>query len=403
MKKVQQSFISGNAKLLRNVNRAVILNLIRERQPISRSTIAQITGMNKSTVSNIVNELLEQHLLVEEKCHDPKIGRNPINLRLQLGQNIVGAINLDVPESYVAIVDIDGSILKKDKIPSMQKSPEHLLLTCLETLKGLCQEQGVSQIKGIGLSIAGISNPKSLMVHYAPRLGWENVALGDYLEKACPPHCLVTINNDAKAAALAELWFGERRGELSNFVYVYVGDGIGTGIVLNKELVNGAHHAAGEFGHTTIIEQGELCFCGNYGCWEAYASNHATIRRYLVSKRREPDRVVETPLEEVLLAARAGDQDALDVLAQTGRYLGLGIANILKAIDPEVVIIGGEITGAFDILFPEIQKTVRRRAFWGLERGVKILPSSIKVQPPQLIGAATLVISELFSDYRIVK
>lgn len=403
MRKPRQPFISGNAKLLRNVNRAVILNLIRERQPISRSTIAQITGMNKSTVSNIVNELLEQQLIAEEKHHDPKIGRNPINLRLQLGRHIVGAINFDVPESHVALVDIDGTILKKTKIASLQQSPESLIRACLQALADLRRQHGISEIKGIGISIAGVSNPETLTVHYAPRLGWENVSLGNILEESCPPDCRVTINNDAKAAALAELWFGDLRTELSSFVYVYIGDGIGTGIVLNKELVNGAHHAAGEFGHTTIIEHGELCSCGNYGCWEAYASNHATIRRYLVSKRREPHRVAEISLEEVLAAARAGDPDALDVLVETGQYLGLGIANILKAIDPEVVIIGGEITGAFEIIFPEVEKTVRRRAFWGLEKDVRILPSSLKVQPPQLIGAATLVISELFSDYRIVK
>ncbi len=403
MKKKRHPVISGNARVLRNVNRALILNLIREKQPISRSRIAQFTGMNKSTVSNIVAELLAEGLIFEEKSYDPKIGRNPIHLRLQLGRHLVGAINFDVPESYVAVADLDGSILQTSPVPSLNRRPEALAAACMEELLKICSARNIPALRGVGISIAGVSDPENLTVYYAPRLGWERVDIGAILRKLCRQDCFFITHNDAKAAALAELWFGDKRRNLAHFVYVYIGDGVGAGIVVNKQLLSGAHHAAGEFGHMTIMEHGELCSCGKHGCWEAYASNPATVRRYLAGRKENLGEASQVSFAEILRASRSGDRHAAAVLKQTGYYIGLGVANILKAIDPEVVVIGGEITEAFDLILPEIRSVVRRHSFFGLESRIRIVPSSLKVKPPQLLGAATLAIRELFSDYRIVR
>jgi|Deesub1362B_J571_1020462.scaffolds.fasta_scaffold01664_4 predicted NBD/HSP70 family sugar kinase len=395
-------FISGNAKLVRNINRGVILNVIRELQPISRSEIARLTGLNKSTVSSIVSELLEEELIFEEEWQDKKIGRNPINLKLKLGRHFVGAINFDVPDSIIAIADIDGSFVSTATIYESPDSPEKLVKRCLEELKEIQQSHQIQQLCGIGITIAGIVDQREQRVHYAPRLGWENFRIGKVVSDIYGDGAFLAINNDAKAATLAELWFAPKERKFRNFVYVYVGDGVGAGIVLDRDLVDGEHNAAGEFGHTTIIEGGELCSCGNYGCWEAYASNPATIKRYLVLKRQSLSYASELTIGELIRRARAGEEEARETLVQTGHYLGLGIANILKAVDPQAVVLGGEIAQAFDLIYPEMKKTISRRTFFGLEKNVQLYPSSLKGRP-QLIGAATLAISELFTDYRIIR
>jgi len=395
-------FIGGNARLVRNVNRSVILNIIRELQPISRSEIAKVSGLNKSTVSNIVGELISQDLVLEEEWRDSKIGRNPINLRLKLGKHFVGAINFDYPFSKIAISDIDGKLLSISYMQNDGFSGTEFIEKCIKELIAVKERLGIKRLRGIGVSVAGIINQKDMYVYYAPRLGWSNIEIGSIFRKYFDEDCFIAVKNDAKAAALAELWFGKYRKRLKDFVYVYIGDGIGTGIVLDRNLVDGVHYASGEFGHTTIIERGELCSCGNNGCWEAYASNKATLKYYLIKKRMPLDNSVGIAFEDIVGLAKRGDKDAREVLRRAGHYIGLGVSNILKAIDPQAIIIGGEITQVFDLIYPEIEETIYERSFLGLEKNVEILPTSLDVKP-QLIGAATLAISEIFTDYKIVK
>jgi|YelNatPaOPRAMG01_1025707.scaffolds.fasta_scaffold01001_3 predicted NBD/HSP70 family sugar kinase len=400
MGKKDTNLITGNAKILRGINRGMILNIIREKQPISRISIARITGLNKSTVSSIITELLNEDLIYEQVNEDQNIGRNPINLYLKLGKFFVGAINIDSSVTRIAVADIDGSIKEITVIETESNKPEKFIQKCVDEIKKISAKHGIKNLEGIGVSIAGIVDSDRLTVNYAPNLGWENFNIGEVLKKSLPNVKNISIGNDAKSSALAELWFGDHAIDLTNFVFLSIGQGIGSGVVVDNKLIEGEFKAAGEFGHMVIFEGGELCKCGNKGCWEAYASDRAIVNRYLAKKSEKIEHAVDFIAQDIIDLAKNNDEIAIEILKQTGYYLGLGIANIIKAIDPHAIIIGGKITQVWDIIYPEIIKIVKQRAYFGREKNIKILPTSLKTLP-RLIGAATLAIEDIFDGYKI--
>lgn len=394
------SVIGGNAKVVRSINRSGILNIIREMQPISRVTISKLTGLNKSTVSNIVTELLEEDLIYEEMLQDQNVGRNPLQLRLKLGRNYVGAINLDSAVSRVAIADIDGTFVARDRFDTRSDDPEGFVNECIDRLIALAEGNGAIHLQGIGVSIAGLVDVSRDVIINAPNIGWKEFDIGKVFHERLPRDMVVRFQNDAKASALAELWFG--RGpikEISNFVFLTVGIGIGTGVMLGKNVLDGYSNAAGEFGHMTMFPQGEYCGCGNYGCFEAYASDRATVVRY--NRLKKQDGAAKL-LEDVLDRAGNNDPLAIKAIKETGYYLGMGIANIIKSLDPEAIVVGGKIVQKWDIIYPEILRAVNQHTLFGIERNVRILPTSLTVRP-RLLGAATLALKEIFHEYKIVK
>lgn len=396
----KNKIIGGNSKLVRNINRAAILNLIRERQPISRVNISKITKLNKSTVSSIVSELLENEYLVEELVADSNVGRNPLQLRLNAGRYHVGAANFDTRIIRVAIVDIGGKVVGREEYYPVSNSPEEYVSMSIKCLNKLKDKLGITDLEGIGITIAGLIDPNDGYVIVAPNLGWKNVKLCDLFRKY-ETQTSVRFENDAEASALAELWYGKGIiNNFSNFVFVSVGAGLGTGIVINRKVIEGASYAAGEFGHMNIFEKGEPCVCGNTGCWEAYASDRATVKRYLKRKKIKPYESSPVMVWDVIKAAQNKDKVAVDVLKETGKYLGMGISNVIRALDPPAIVIGGHILQVWDIVFKEILDGLSQRSFFGLEKSVKIIPSSL-TERPRLIGAATLALEQLFNDYKI--
>ena len=396
--------ISGNSKVVRSINRAMILNIIREQQPISRVKISRLTGLNKSTVSSIVTDLLSEDMVFEDlkSREDQNVGRNPVDLYLKLGTHLVGAINIDSSVTRFAIADINGSILKTSSITTNPEKPQKFIERCLNEIKSLSNSLNIKSLEGLGLSIAGIVDSKNLKVNFAPNLGWEDFNIGQVIKNNLPNVRTVAIENDAKCSALAELWYGKHTVDLSNFVFLSIGPGIGSGIVVGNQILDGEFHAAGEFGHMSLYENGIDCRCGNRGCWEAYASDIATINRYISKSGTKISRTVDSMFKYIFKQAyEYNETAAIETLKETGYYLGVGIANIIKAIDPHVIIIGGKITQAWDIIHPQIMEAVMSRAFFKKENDIHILPSSLEARP-RLLGAATLAIKEIFDDYKII-
>jgi predicted NBD/HSP70 family sugar kinase len=392
--------ITGNAKVLRGINRGIILNLIRERQPISRINIARSTGLNKSTVSSIISELLSEDLIFEQINEDQNIGRNPINLYLKLEKYFVGAINIDASLTRFAVVDIDGSVKGISSIQTESEDPKKFIEKCVNELIQLCKKYDITNLEGLGVSIAGIVDPDKLIVNFAPNLGWEEFKIGELLKKLLPNIDNISIGNDAKSSALAELRFGDQSLDLSNYVFLSIGQGIGAGVVIENKIMEGEFQASGEFGHMIIFEGGEKCSCGNNGCWEAYASDRAIVNRYNAKMPGSQNQLADIMAQDIITLAKNNDELSVEILKQTGYYLGIGIANIIKAIDPHVIIIGGKITQVWEIIYPEIIEVVKQRAFFGRNKNIKILPTSLKTLP-RLIGAATLAIEEIFDGYKI--
>ena len=391
--------ISVNSKIVRSLNRAMILNLIRENQPISRVTIARISGLNKSTVSSIVNDLLKEELIYEQVSDDQGIGRTPINLYLRLGRYYAGAINIDTSSTRFAIADMDGSIVGTTSTSTNPADPEKFIEFCIDKVKELASNHGIKKLEALGVSVAGIVDSRQLRINFAPNLGWEKFDIGDVIKKKCPEIPNIAVDNDAKSSALAELWFGKHDVDLSNFVFLSIGPGIGSGIVVENKLLEGESHASGEFGHMTLFGDGEECVCGNTGCWEAYASERAAVKRYIKKTNRQQNDALEVIFQDIIDLALEKDEIALEIIRETGKYLGYGISNIIRSIDPHAIILGGKIIRLWDVIYPEIMQIVEEKAFWGNNK-VNILPTSLKIRP-RLLGAATLAIKTIFDDYKI--
>lgn len=401
MRKSRKREIVGiNAKVARNINRSIILNSIRERQPISRITISKMTGLNKSTVSRVVASLIAEDLIVEELDRNEVVGRNPFNLRVKKGTHFVGAICFESARTELAVVDVDGSIKSKVEIRTEAQNPREFIARCVNELEKLGTHLNHHRLRGIGVTVGGIVDSLQSKVVYAPDLGWENLDMGEIIRAVSPDIEMITIENDANASALAELLLGKHGLSSSSIVFVFVGYGIGAGIVLDNHILSGSSHAAGEFGHMTIVERGEQCSCGNQGCWEVYASDHATIRRYVVEKGLSEDKCTEIQLSDIIELAKNEDAIARSVLSKTAAYIGLGIANIIRSFDPQVIIIGGSITQAWDLVYPQIMETVERRGFFAKQHNTAILPTTLTDSPP-LLGAAALSIRKIFDSRRI--
>jgi predicted NBD/HSP70 family sugar kinase len=238
----------------------------------------------------------------------------------------------------------------------------------------------------------------------APTLGWRDVDLRGALEEAVglPVH----VERDAVACALAQMWMGHAgggagAGEGDSFAYVTFSDGVGAGLVMGGRLVRGHRDAAGEFGHIPLSLEGPACLCGSRGCWEAYTSNAAVVARYLgreLSSRESYAQVRETRLTvaDVVARARAGDVTAREALEVTGRYVGLGLAAIVNALNPARIVVGGEIAAAWDMIRPQVVQALAERT---LTQGAAATPVIPEPNDPQtrLRGAAALVVAPIFA------
>ncbi|MFQ5864542.1 MAG: ROK family protein [bacterium] len=400
------NLVSGNHKIVRNANSANLLNLIRENQPISRAALSKSSKLNKSTVSSIVADLLKEKLIRETTVGRSTGGRKPILLSLNKSEYLIGAIDFDPAYSHIAIGDIEANILKKKTIKTKAKQPKAFVQRCLRELLDMKDTLNYSNLKKVGISIPGIVDTKKGVVVIAPDLKWENLSIRKIVKEFDPKGTIrsVIIENEANSSALAEQWFGQDEVKNKSNI-VFISEGIGTGIILNKKLIQGSYHAAGQFGHMTIDANGKECICGNHGCWEDYASNVATVKRFF--NVEEFDGNANDELPKIIDLAQNGDEIAINTLHETGRYLGIGISNIIKAVDPDVVIMGGLITNAWNIIHPVIMSEIENRVFKSIvfsntKKKVQIVSTSLK-ERSSLIGAFTLAIREIFSGYKITR
>ena len=263
----------------------------------------------------------------------------------------------------------------------------------------LADYKEIGACEGVGVSVPGMVDPAKGRVVHAPTLAWRDVNLRDPLSVALgiPVH----IENSGKACALAQLWTTRSDVVASgNSVFVSVSDGVGVGVVVNGEVLRGRHNTAGEFGHVPLSIDGPRCSCGATGCWEAYVSNLATLSRYFGHDLSEPrPRDAETAtftVEDLIARARAGDAKALAAINSTARYLGLGLASLVNALDPARIYIGGEITTAWSLIEPIVRSALRERTLteFGGATEIHVVPAE---DHPRLRGAVALVAAPAFA------
>ncbi|HHW01446.1 MAG TPA: ROK family protein [Thermoanaerobacterales bacterium] len=301
-----------------------------------------------------------------------------------------------------ALVNERGEVLKKDKrATEAKKGPEHIIRNMIDAIYRVSSDIGIGSITGIGLGIPGLVDIDKGMSLFAGNLGWENIPVMEEFKREFPS-LPIFMDNDVRVATLGEKYFGAGRG-VDNLILITLGTGVGSGIIINGKLYRGKTYSAGEIGHTTIFKDGLYCNCGNRGCLEVYASAPGIARRardyiraghFTVMAGMVGNDISKITAEVVSKACDMGDRLAMTVMEETAEILGIGIANYIDIINPEMVIIGGGVSLAGDKLFEPLRKTVRRRTMRNAGEKVRIVPAELKDESG-MVGAAALAMEGL--------
>ena len=388
------NFQVATSETARDINRRIVLNLIRTHQPISRADLARHSGLQRSTVSVIAEQLIRERWITEGANGHTARGRRPTFLHLNKERVGIIGINVRPVTTTLALADLDANFLAQDSLPTPQQ-PKQFLAELVPRVRKLMDTRPELTCEGIGVSLPGRVDVATQKLVFAPNLGWRDFDLKTPLEKAT--QLPVELENAANSCALSEICFGRRAEGLRNLVIVTVSEGIGCGLILNHQLVQGSTGTAGEFGHAALVPEGLECSCGSRGCWEMYASNSAAVRYYSQagsSRGRRSANVDKTiSFEHLLRLAQQDDGKATEALQQMAKYLGLGIAPLVSGLAPDMIVIVGEVTRAWEKVGPIIKDTVRRHSFTRAE--TQIVPSD-PITQPRLLGTISLVLLKHF-------
>lgn len=390
----------------REINRRIVLNLIRERQPISRADLARYMNVTRGRVGVLVQELIAKGVIFEGATGEPARGRKPTFLHIRTRDRLAIAVDVRFSKTYLMVCDFSGRQLAIETYDTVFSVSEFLKTLADRIRRILKRADLAGACEGIGVVVPGMVDYRTGKILNAPTLGWRGVEIRAKLAAATglPVH----VENSGRACALAQLWFesGEASGGQS-FVYISVSDGVGVGIVVDGELLRGRDHIAGEFGHMPLNLDGPLCMCSANGCWEAYTSNLATLSRYFgwniseLSPQALNDKKAETfTVLDLVARARTGDEKALAVIQATARFLGLGLAGIVNVINPDCIYLGGEITTAWDLIENSVRDAMSERTLTETAARTPLRVTSTQ-DHPRLRGAAALIAAPTFAAPRV--
>lgn len=383
--------------VVRTHNAAVVLHQLRLYAPLSRADLAKRIGLNRSTVSSIVTQLLDAGLIHETTPQRDKFGRPGLSLALNpMGGCAVG-LEIDQAGGRVVLTDFTADIIWRGRMRVQPREPQDSYLRCAEELvrQALLQAQVRElRVMGVGLALPGLVDVHKGELCYEPSLRWYDIPFRTRLGKrfGLP----VLIENNANAAALGEFYFGACQGA-PNFIYIGAGAAMGGGIVINGELFRGRGGFAGEMGHMMIDPDGAHCSCGRQGCWETLVGPQQVVAAY---RRRAPQDALklkedadESCFAQIIHAAEAGDLAALAVMEEVGRYLGVGIANLVNIFNPQLVVLGGDYSLAHETVIPAIKEAIKQQSLFPMRTALSVLPSQRGVDD-SILGAAALVLDD---------
>jgi len=376
---------------IRDINQQIVLNYIREREPISRAEIARETDLQRSTISAIVEALTAEGMVEEVGEGESTGGRRPTLLRLRTKEAIAIGVAITPTCTMVATSDLAGRIVEQKEFltdPDLEKTLGEVISLVREI-----SARNKGSIEAVGISLPGLVDPSTGTAVYVPYFKWRDIPVSKTIASAVG--LPVIIDNDANAVALAELWFG--RPEVSDardFILVLVNEGVGTGIIFDGQVYRGQRGAAGEFGHMVIGTHAPVpCSCGNRDCWEAFSSERAALARY--AKLSGDENGTPAAFRELVDRALSGENHAKAALVDTAHCLGVGISNLVVGFSPEAVVVGGEIARAWSLIESALTETIEHSVRRGLP-SAKILPSTLG-EKPVLRGALSLVLASKFA------
>lgn len=396
--------MTGDKDLIKQINRSIVLEMIKNRGPISRIDLSKTTGLVRSTCSLIVDHLLNLELIVEIGKTESKGGKKPILLKLN--KNVGKAIGLKVMKDKISgsLVDLEGEVSKNFmfSVTNTENINEYFdkTILCIKQLIKFNNKKNKSKILGVGIGLSGLVDSENGISLNSCITNWENVNFKKIIENKIK--LPIYIENDVNTLVIGEKWLGLGM-EQSNFICVTIGIGAGMGIVINGKIYSGGHFGAGEFGHMKfdLSDNAPLCACGKKkGCLESFISDPAMIS-YIKDMIKNGIKSVlqnkdEISIEDVYAAAKDNDELALNTFKRTGKYLGYALSNLIAILDPVLIIIGGEGVRAKDYIEKELLINLNNNTIYNLDKKVEIswIPFDDNIWER---GAATLVFEKVFS------
>jgi glucokinase-like ROK family protein len=396
---------TGDQALVREINLSIVFNRLWTHAPLSRAQLADVTGLNKTTVSSLIRDLLGKGFVREAGLRSSRGGR-PATL-IELNPFAGCMLGLEIGVDFIsAILTNFRAEIEWRHHESTARGAGHQSI--IERVKRIIQngiqvaERRGMQLLGVGLGVPGLVDLDSGIVRFAPNLEWRDVPLrAMVLESLSLP---ILVDNDANLSALGEYYFGTARG-MDTFIYITIGTGLGGGLFLHGQPYRGIEGYAGEFGHMSLSDDGLPCNCGNRGCWETVVSISAVVRtaqsaaagqsasRMLDLADHQADRIT---LPIVIQAAEQGDETALQVLQQTGYYLGIGLTNLINAFNPGLIVLGGGLSPAYSFIVPIAQRVVADRAMATPAKSTRIVASTYGADAC-VFGAVGYVLHEILT------
>jgi predicted NBD/HSP70 family sugar kinase len=353
-----------------------LLRIVRAAQPIPRVAVARRLGVHRRRITVLVRPLIDSGILREgapDRSGIRTAGRPPIGLSLHVDKDFLIGVNIGVSQVHLGAATVDGKVLAEESFPT-SRDPELAIAGIREAVKSTAIQMPERSLAVVGISVVGPTDSERSRLLYAPHLGWRDIPVAQMLGLSIP----VLVENNATAAAIYESQRRRRQGSTKtagNFVVVRGGTGIGVGLVLGGEVFRGTTGAdiAGEFGHMTIVAGGKACPCGNFGCWERYASAASAVELYTGDSQRAKMRGA-LRFTDLVSRATAGERRAQVTLERVGTHLGIGIANVICGLGVPNVVLSGELVHAWRFIETPARAAIAmsmagRLSLWSLEPG----------------------------------
>jgi predicted NBD/HSP70 family sugar kinase len=384
-----------DSRVAGEANRRLVLEALRAREVVSRTSLAHATGLSKATMTVIVDQLMREGFLDVLGPGESGTGRRPTLLRLNPRARLLIGVELSDSFCSAVLTDLNGQPVRSLSRPTSSSAPGDAVAAAIALVDELRGEAPPGKLLGVGVGTPSAVDPTSGAILNALHLGWRGVPVAGPIAAAVG--LPVVVLNRAKAAALGEGWSGAGR-KVETFVYLSVSNGISAGLVIGGKLYRGVSGSEGEFGHTTTVPDGPLCLCGNRGCLQTLASATAILARVREQARGRPRadgplaaRLDLLTLEDVGSLAEAGDELVLEVVEEVAHHIGIAAANVANMLNPRLLIVGGSVPRAITALVPRIDAVVRRRALPGVAAALGVVPSRLGAQAVP-IGAAALLL-----------
>ncbi|MDP4551122.1 ROK family transcriptional regulator [Alkalihalobacillus macyae] len=377
---------TANGKFIKTINRKILIEKIIENGSISRSELARMTGLNKSTVSEQVNSLLDEGLLIEEESTSSTGGRKPIILRINKHAGYSFGVDLDSPNLLIHVTDLLGQSIesrtKNIEHLSFEQIIELLINELIETKAHHDQKNTPFGLVGIGIGVHGIVRNDQTVV-FTPKTQWIDSDIKSSLQQQF--NVPISIDNNANLCAFAEQVL--HHSTTKDLFCVTMYSGIGLGIINNREIYRGFQGFSGEIGHMIVEKDGLQCPCGNRGCWECYASDKALFTNLNKGNISLKPNEIPTFL---------GTEQHIDIFEDFFDYVAIGLNNIINIFNPETIILNGEFVNSHSHVIPQIEDRLQSK-----------MNNYKRIQPSQLgkhacaLGGSMVILKEFYGVHQL--